>query len=352
MIGIGKRRVLLVEDNELDRRAMLRQLAAVDDIEFDVVTVDRLDSALDAVESADFDCVLLDLSLPDSVGLDSVDALLDRNAHAPVVVLTGLDDPTVAVAAVKRGAQDYLTKHDLTGATIARSIDYAIARHASERQLQLAHERLSILEDRERIARDLHDNVIQQLFAAGMSVQAAAARSADPDVAERLLQAVDGIDAGIHQLREAIFELHAGNTSVTFSDEIIAVVESQHDALGFEPSVHLGRDLEHVDAAVRHAVLAALREGLSNVAKHAEATVARVAIDVHGPDIVVAVTDNGIGPPKPGERSSEDLTGVGIKSLTERAAALRGSVSIGLAPGGGTELVWRAPIDATTGTTT
>lgn len=339
-------RVLIVEDNELDRRAMVRALSSVAETTFEVDVSTDLATAVAAVREDDFDCILLDLSLPDSVGLDSVDALLDANERTPVVVLTGLDDPTVAVAAVRRGAQDYLTKQDLHPSSVARSIQYAMARHESERQLQLAQERLSIMEDRERIARDLHDNVIQQLFAAGMSVQAAAARSSDGEVAARLLQAVDGIDAGIHQLREAIFDLHAGNSTASFGDEIIRVVTSETDALGFAPSVHLGRHLEHVDAEVRRAVLAALREGLSNVAKHAQASAARVAIDVEDQEIVVRVTDNGIGPPKPGERAPSDLNGVGIKSLTERATDLDGSLSIGLAPGGGTELVWRARIDA------
>ncbi len=348
MIQADQLRVLIVEDNELDKRAMVRSLNSVAETDFDIHVAESLASAVASIREHDFDCILLDLSLPDSVGLDSVDALLDANDSAPVVVLTGLDDPTVAVAAVRRGAQDYLTKQDLHPSSVARSIHYAMARHESERQLQLAHERLSIMEDRERIARDLHDNVIQQLFAAGMSVQAAATRSTDEEVAARLLSAVDGIDAGIHQLREAIFDLHAGNSNASFGDEVMQVVNSETDALGFAPSVHLGRELEHVDAEVRRAVIAALREGLSNVAKHAQATAARVALDVADDQIVLNVTDNGLGPPKPGERTPSDLNGVGIKSLTERAAGLDGALSIGLAPGGGTELIWRARIDATT----
>lgn len=349
MTGPETLRVLVVEDNELDRRAMVRVLSSVAETDFEIEISEDLATAVASVRAHDFDCVLLDLSLPDSVGLDSVDALLDANERTPVVVLTGLDDPTVAIAAVRRGAQDYLTKQDLQPSSVARSIQYAMARHESERQLQLAHERLSILEDRERIARDLHDNVIQQLFAAGMSVQAAAARSADSEIADRLLQAVDGIDAGIHQLREAIFDLHAGNANTSFSDQIMQVVSAETDALGFTPSVHLGRELEHVDAEVRRAVLAALREGLSNIAKHARATAARVAIDVRDHQIMLNVTDNGVGPPRPSERSPSDLNGVGIKSLTERAERLDGAMAIGLAPGGGTELIWRARIDATAG---
>ena len=208
MNGLADLRVLLVEDNEIDARSLNRILERDNSTRFHVERACDLAEALQALDEGAYDCVLLDLSLPDSDGLDSIDRVVAASPACPIVVLTGYDDPAVAVQAVDHGAQDYLFKQRVDTETAARSIRYAVARYHAERQLSTARARLRVMDDRDRIARDLHDTVIQQLFATGMTLQAALGRIDEPALAETVSRCVDDIDAAISQLRSAIFDLH------------------------------------------------------------------------------------------------------------------------------------------------
>lgn len=345
MIDLAELRVLLVEDNLLDQRMMHRHLADVGQAAFDVTTVDDLAGAVAALETEVFDCVLLDLSLPDSEGLASVDAILSRAPRCPIVVLSGLEDPEVAVQAVERGAQDYLTKRHIDPEIVGRSIRHAIARHHSETQLRFTRERLEMMEERERIARDLHDTVIQQLFATGMGLQAILARVTDPEIKARLDEAVDGIDDGIRRLREAVFGLHSPPLATTLTAEIMVVADGQRPALGFAPSVRVGSALDRVGEELGHDLIATLREGLANVAKHANASAVQVVAELEGDEVVLRVIDNGVGLSAGSARAvAEGLTGRGLENMRQRALALQGQFTVGRGPGGGTELVWRARV--------
>lgn len=342
MLDSADVRLLLIEDNELDRRVLLRHLADFPDARFDVTTVGGLNEGLQALADGSFDCVLLDLSLPDSAGLAAIDRLLDQPGDAPVVVLTGLDDPTVAVEAVDRGAQDYLTKHRIDPEVLGRSIRYAIARHHGDTQLRSAQDLLRVMHERERIARDLHDTVIQQMFATGMGLQAVSGRVDDPEVRQRLETAVSEIDVGIRQLRETIYRLHSEQPEVTVGDEISQLADGAADRLGFRPTVRLGPGIDAIDEAVRRELLATLNEALSNVAKHANATAVQIIVEVEDDGrLGLRVVDNGRGMEATGGAASVDrLSGRGIRNMEARARALAGDLQLGAAPGGGTELVW------------
>ena len=349
MIDLTHLRVLLVEDNELDARSMLTFLARSELAEFDTHRVADLGAALRIVEEDTFDCILLDLSLPDAEGLISVDALLKRSAHAPVVVLTGIDDPTIAVEAVARGAQDYLMKQSADAEVVARAIRYAVARHHSDNALRNATELLHLMQDRDRIARDLHDTVIQQLFATGMALQAVAPQTPEGTVRNRVSEAVESIDDAIRQLREAIFGLHEVSHEGRISAALVDVAESEQAALGFMPSIRIGA-LERVSPALCHELVATLTEALSNIAKHANATAAEITVDTTGDCVVLTVTDNGRGidprHPRPSPSTSGVLTGHGLHNMTTRARELDGKFRIGPGPGGGTELEWSVPLEA------
>jgi DNA-binding NtrC family response regulator len=136
--------ILLIEDNELDARSMIKGLAADRHAQFTVTRASDLAEATGRLENERFDCVLLDLSLPDSEGLASLGWLTSRFPDHPVVVLTGLDDPTTAMEAVQQGAQDYLSKQSARPETISRSIRYAVARMHSELALRSATDQLTL----------------------------------------------------------------------------------------------------------------------------------------------------------------------------------------------------------------
>ena len=345
-------RVLIVEDNELDARAMVKGLSSSPDNDFEVVRVGDLHSAMDLLERSVFDCILLDLALPDSVGLVSVEVLSEQVPSCPIVVLTGLDDPSTALEAVERGAQDYLSKQRADTETIARSIRYAVARQHSELALRSATAQLDLFRDRERIARDLHDTVIQQLFATGLGLEATAASIDDGDTRARVQGAVEAIDAAIRQLREAIFGLHAIPQDLALAQAIAELAEEKAEALGYLPIVEVGVLPEDLPAGIRHEAAQIISEGLSNVVKHAQATAVKIAVEADGDELVVVGIDNGRGmEAAAAERRGQPsggFDGRALRNMRERADSLKGQFRIGPGPGGGTRIEWRVPLRATT----
>lgn len=331
--------ILLVEDNELDARQMLRDIGGLPD--FTVERTADLASARAALKAAFYDCILLDLSLPDSQGLIGVDTLIGDDPDTPVVVLTGLDDPKTAETAVARGAQDYLVKGSSTPDTIARAVRYAMARHRVDSELRTTTELLEVLNERERIGRDLHDTVIQQLFATGMGLQAVAAQT-DAQTRQSILDSIDGVDAAIRQLREAVFQLHSPSAQLTLAESIEHVASEAADALGFAPVVRVG-DVGRCSDELRSTITAVVREALSNVARHADASAAEVAVNVEANELILMIDDNGVGV-GPTQLTPRELTGHGVPNMFSRAEALGGSFHIGPGAGGGTCVEWKVPL--------
>jgi signal transduction histidine kinase len=205
-------------------------------------------------------------------------------------------------------------------------------------------ERLSVYLDRDRIARDLHDLVIQRLYATGMSLQGTMPMISRPEVAERVTRAVDDMDQTIREIRGTIFALQARDAG-TPSDpraDIVGLVEEMTAVLGFAPSLRLGAGLRTVNSEeLTEQALTVLREALSNMARHAGASRADVIVDVDQDGfLTVIVTDDGTGIPAGGRRS-------GLRNLADRAAKLGGQLRLGQAKSDasrpGTRLEWRVP---------
>ena len=139
-------RILLVEDNPADSRLVDVQLSeAASSADFEVTYAERLDEALEHLNETEFDVILLDLSLPDSSGLETVSRMRTAASRAPLVVLSGQEDEEVALEALHMGAQDYLIKGQGDGNLIARSIRYAIERQRTEEDLRSSEERFRLL---------------------------------------------------------------------------------------------------------------------------------------------------------------------------------------------------------------
>jgi signal transduction histidine kinase len=206
-------------------------------------------------------------------------------------------------------------------------------------------ERLSLYEDRDRIARDLHDLVIQRLYATGMSLEGTMPMITRPEVASRISHAVDAMDETIKEIRATIFALQARDTAEEpdLRVDIVDLVEEMTPLLGFAPSLRLGAGLgAEIKPEVAEQALAALREALSNAARHAAATRVDVTVDVDADGLLtVQVADNGIGIPADGRRS-------GLRNLAERADKLGGELRLAPAdpgaPSPGTRLEWRVPL--------
>jgi PAS domain S-box-containing protein len=208
-----------------------------------------------------------------------------------------------------------------------------------QRAQQALHQR-QVGDDRERIARDLHDHVIQQLFGTGMGLQSAAGHTRDAGLKMRIEEAVDHLDVTIRQIRTTIFDLHEPDprSSVTPRAQIVALVHDASRALTFRPVLNFEGPIDTVIAqdTCEH-LLAALREMLSNVARHARASAATVSVTV-GPDVELTVTDDGDGPPAHPE------TGSGLRNLRSRARALNGTFTLVAAPGCGAVATVRIPL--------
>jgi signal transduction histidine kinase len=202
---------------------------------------------------------------------------------------------------------------------------------------QNEREMLAVLGDRERIARDLHDVVIQRLFAAGMQLQTAAQLATRPEVRTRMDSVVDDLDVTIRDIRGAIFELRSP-APASLRAELRGIVDESRAALGFRPEMRIDGPVDTaVPEAVRTALPAVLREALSNVAKHAHAKSARVHVVVGGDHTRLTVTDDGLGP------GDATATGHGRANMAARAADLGGTFDLRAGPAGGAVLTWQVP---------
>ncbi len=204
------------------------------------------------------------------------------------------------------------------------------ARAQEEREL------LVVLEDRERIARDLHDVVIQRLFATGMQLQGVAPHAVRPEAAARINAAVDDLDTTIRDIRRSIFELRTP-AGTRLRSELGGAVEAAAGTLGFRPSLDVSGPVDSlVPDDVVPELLAVLREALSNVARHARATSVRVSVRAGAGHVSLQVEDDGVG-------IDPALARGGVVNMGERAHDLGGTFDIGPRAGGGTVLLWRVP---------
>jgi len=208
-------------------------------------------------------------------------------------------------------------------------------------QAQHDREQLAVHTDRERIARDLHDLVIQRLYATGLGLAAVAPLASEQEVAGRIQETVEDLDVTIREIRSTIFQLQTpvDETDERLRQRVRRELAEAADPLGFEPTAtFIGPVDSGVPDRVADDVVAAVREALSNVARHAGAHRVHVTIQVTDSDVALVVVDDGVGLPPSGRRS-------GLGNLAARAESLGGSLVAEAidSPGRGTRLVWRVP---------
>jgi signal transduction histidine kinase len=207
-------------------------------------------------------------------------------------------------------------------------------------QARAAGERLLVLEDRDRIARDLHDLIIQRIFATGLALQGMVRYLPSAEGQAKLAERVDELDATMRDIRTSIFALRArerGGTGVRA--EVLELVSESTNLLGFTPRLRLDGPIDSAASPeVADALLAVLRESLTNVVKHAHASQVDVRLTARAGDVLLLeVIDNGVGLGVP-TRSS------GVANMADRAAALGGTCSVETRPDGGTVARWEVPI--------
>lgn len=264
----------------------------------------------------------------------------ERYLSSPVRRPMGLG---VDLSARRRDGREFPAEISLSPVTGGEgSYVVAVVRDVTERrrirnELTAAQSQLAISDDRERIARNLHDTVIQRLFATGLALESSLGRA---DLGERVEQAISSIDAAIRELRTSIFSLRRAPDAVGLADALRLSAEEARRIIEGHLRVEVATELDRIDRPdLREELLAVVREALSNVARHARAEEATLRVTLSDGDVVVEVGDDGVGFDPADPRS-----GQGLGSLAARAANRGGSCRVTSAVGQGTRLEWRVPI--------
>jgi len=256
----------------------------------------------------------------------------------PVLLVPLLGSQTVhgVLTAARRHDRPSFTAEDLdlaTGFANQAAVALELARARADQQ------RAALLDERERIAADLHDHVIQRLFASGLSLQALAATLGPGRATDRVLATVADLDATISQIRTAIFALQqVPQTPLRgLRARLLDVVDDVTPALGFDPTVRFSGLVDTLPDAVADDLLAVLREALTNTARHADATSADVDLTASPDRVTLEVRDDGIGIGQTTRRS-------GLANLHHRADHHRGTLTLRSAGTSGTDLTWSVPL--------
>ncbi len=238
----------------------------------------------------------------------------------------------------KRGGGPFSVEDEAAVVALAAVAGSAIANV----KLSVRSRELSVVRERDRIGRDLHDTVIQNLYATGLGLQAAQRSGVDAaDVQVRIGRAIESIDATVKEIRSTIFALH----DVPSQDRrprtrLLAVVEEMASLLGFPPRVRLEGPIDTVvDRDLADHLVPVLRESLTNVAKHARASTVVVRVEVIGGMLELEVVDDGVGLP-----DAMRVNGMGVANVRERAELLGGEALFASVVGGGARVLWRVPL--------
>ena len=199
---------------------------------------------------------------------------------------------------------------------------------------------VAVYEDRDRLARDLHDTVIQRLFGVGLNLQSMAGR-APRVMSAGLVEAVAEIDRVIDRIRATIYQLGMGGEDRGFRDHVVSMVRELSSVVGFDVEVAFDGPVDTaIFAQVAEHLMAVIRESLTNIGRHAHATQARVTIKVENGRCRLTVLDNGSG----FDESNLREGGLGLTNMKARAKKLDGTFVIENAQGGGTSLTWQVPL--------
>jgi two-component system, NarL family, sensor histidine kinase DevS len=263
--------------------------------------------------------------LPGDIALDM--------AHALVLPLRTTASVIGILVVLRSRARQPFTEDQLdTMAAFADQAALAWQLAASQRQMR----ELDILADRDRIARDLHDHVIQRLFAVGLTLQGAVPRARSTDVQQRITECVDDLQDVITEIRTAIFDLHGSSSGTTRLRQRLDAAVSAFSSNELHTTVRYDGPLSVIEADLADHAEAVVREAVSNAVRHGNASAVVVTVTV-ADDLRIEVADNGQG-------LAGTITESGLANLRRRATDSGGEMTVGPSPGGGTVLSWWAPL--------
>jgi signal transduction histidine kinase len=387
-------RILLVEDNPADAGLLRASLNAPALARFEIAVAVRLKEALSRLTTEHFDVMLLDLSLPDSTGLDTVFSVQKTSKHIPIIVLTGNDDEQLGTEAVRRGVQDYLVKGQIPERVLVQAIDYAIERkrideelraaneemearvrqrtrdlsntvaalhaevnerlrteqalRASQRQLRSLASELSLVEERERrsIALLLHDHIGQLLAMAKIKLGTAQKTAISEDTKDTIEHVRQLIEEAISSTRSLTLQVSPPMLyTLGLGAALEAVCEKFKSDYNIECTFKDDEKPKPLTDDFRAVMFRAVGELLLNVAKHAKAKNVSVTLRRTNNHLEVKVQDDGVGfEPTEAHLQPTGQIGFGLLSIRERLSHLGGTFVIESAPGKGTTITLNAPL--------
>ena len=320
--------ILVIEDNH-DDWYLIKEYMESFPLKYYLYNSTTLESGLDLINQIKFDVVLLDLTLPDSSGIDSVQKLLSNSSHCATIVLTGFNDKKFAIESVKYGIQDYLLKDELESEVLQRSILYSIERNAlkiketaqlKDHEIETTYSLFSLFEnEKSKLSKELHDNINQLITSAILFLNIA-----KQDIHNKFeyLSEVD------HLLKEASKEIKNISYEIAVP---FALNETLDDSLNrlcnrLEKIASLRVEkswnktaINKFDTVLQTNIFRIFQEQFNNIAKYAKASV--VSVDVHENEasIFIKIRDNGIG-----FDTKKAHLGLGIRNIQARVNLYKG----------------------------
>lgn len=387
-------KVLLIEDNPADAGLLRAVLDIVTSAKFEIVHVKRLSEALSKIQEANFDVLLLDLSLPDSTGIETVTRIQKASSRMPIIVLTGNEDEQLGTEAVRHGVQDYLVKGQIPERLLVRSIEYAIERKQTEQQLKAAKDELeervrrrtkdlqntvealhsevnerlrteqalrtsqvqlrsmaselSLVEERERrsIALLLHDHIGQLLAMSKIKLGDVKKAGHSGVLDEPVAEVRNLIDQAIAATRSLTLQISPPMLyTLGLGAAVETICEKFKSDYGIECIFKDDENPKELSDDFRAVLFRSVGELLLNVAKHAKADKVIVSLARTNKHLELKVQDNGIGfEPDEFHIKPAAQMGFGLLSIRERLTHLGGTFEIKSTPGEGTTVTLTAPL--------
>jgi signal transduction histidine kinase len=348
-------RILLVEDNPGDARLIREMLAAAVGGEFAVEWVPNLGDGLRRLGRKEIDLVLLDLGLPDSQGLDTFVSACAQAPQVPIVVLSGLADETLAVTAVRQGAQDYLIKGEVDSLGLGRAIRYATERKQAEEALKESAQKLRYLtsrlftaqeDERKRISRELHDELGHALLALKLQTESVGEQLLPQQVSLKteVSKILGFIGATIEEVRRLYLDLSPGDLEdLGLTTALHSLVD---DFADLQKQINWTINIDDLDGLfplpTQTAIYRVVQEALTNIGKHAKPRHVSLEIKRGEQGVSFGVADDGLGFER--QKVVPEKKNLGLLAMEERVKMLGGSFELWSQKDRGTRISFTIPI--------
>jgi signal transduction histidine kinase len=327
--------ILIVEDNPVDQFLLEDMLNSTDLNVARIFTADRASSAVDILTLEKIGIVLLDLTLPESNGIESFHFIKNISPSVPVIILTGNSDYSIASEALKEGAQDFLVKGEYSASMLLKETETRFTRKLAEyeklKRIELTKATLQALEsERKFIGEELHDNINQVLSSVKIYLEVA---QSDPAGSGSLIaKSHEYICNAIKEIRNISNKLIApGEQLLELSD----MIRQMANDISLTKNIQFSLDLERCSPGdllpeQRIAVFRIVQEQFNNIQKYSKASHVHVLLENRSPNFYLRIEDDGVGADLDNTKN-----GLGLTNMTSRVELYNGRIHMESAPGKG-----------------